>query len=1251
MIIESAKPLNLGMPRRTHAIAKILLVGVFLLWTGACKNKVVEIPFPNEESGFTPSGKPAQFSEEKKLDWTEKAVGVKPLIKKFAFDKLPKSVYDSSGFLEFSNPPQTVHFDFDSLPTRHFNLYALPTKPLKFNIQLLEQPKLIKTIHPRVVSSALGLAYEFGDPLMGTHITCTFKDRAGLLWIANDHGLYRYDGETISLIISGPLVPSVYSMLEDSKGKIWIGTQGNGILILDTRAGIFKQVSIPEGLASNAVGRMAIDAQGRYWITEASRRTLNGVNIIDMDSLLIRHLGKDNGLCSDNVSGITVDRQNNIWIGNLRGGVDIINVKNYTIKNLGKSSGLNTNTISSVLADRKKRIWLAGMNAEINMVDPQNLSATQFYRDSNLRNVMIWGIMEDKKGNIWMETFGLGVPGRGVFIIDPEKERFKNIRISGGLSNADVESITEDNLGQVWAGTLEGLNMFNKDGNNIEHIGKSETSSLVTDSRGLTWIGTFAKGIDILNRATGLVTTFTTKYGLANDSSEYINEKNGEIFICSNGGLDIIDSARKTIRYYGRKQGFTNDLVANFILDVNGRIWVGNNNGFNGFDLLDEKKGTIEHIDIPRRTKQIPGISDFKADKQGMIWIAFNSGAVGIIDPVNKTIKYLLNVKETAFVTNMELLPDETGNIWIGTELGISIVNAKRDSVFGISVRQGLINNEILSLNQYAGRIYAGTRNGLSVIYPQDGSTQKNWRVESFGNAEGLRKLARTIESDYISKKGDFIWGDMGLTIMNNSSYKKMIPPVYITGFDIFNQPQYFSDKAWPDIHDNDTIWTAKKDSFYFKSKLPSDITHSFPTNAKWDSVTRPYNLPVNLQLPYDNNYLQFHFVQVSLGSQDTTEYQFILEGADKKWSDITNNTFSQNYLNLPPGDYIFKVSGRGKDGEWATASAFSFSIMPPWWQTWWAYTLFGLLGLSVIVGIINYRSKQLLKENSVLEERVALRTRELKVEKEKAEVTLAELKSTQSQLIQSEKMASLGELTAGIAHEIQNPLNFVNNFSDVNTELIDEITEAIDTGNFTEAKELMSSIRDNEVKIKYHGHRAEAIVKSMLQHSRVSTGQMEPVEINALAEEYLRLSYHGLRAKDKSFNANMETDFDPAIGKININQQDIGRVLLNLYNNAFYVVNEKKKHQPENYEPTVSVSTKRVGDRVTISIKDNGNGIPQKVIDKIFQPFFTTKPAGQGTGLGLSMSYDIIKAHKGELKVNNREGEGAEFVILLPTV
>ncbi|MBL7844571.1 MAG: PDZ domain-containing protein [Cyclobacteriaceae bacterium] len=269
----------------------------------------------------------------------------------------------------------------------------------------------------------------------------------------------------------------------------------------------------------------------------------------------------------------------------------------------------------------------------------------------------------------------------------------------------------------------------------------------------------------------------------------------------------------------------------------------------------------------------------------------------------------------------------------------------------------------------------------------------------------------------------------------------------------------------------------------------------------------------------------------------------------------------------------------------------------------------------------------------------------------EALEISLSDLKASQAQLIQSEKMASLGELTAGIAHEIQNPLNFVNNFSEVNEELLAEMKDELDKGNVTEAKSIANDAIENQQKILHHGRRADSIVKGMLQHSRSSSGVKEPTDINALADEYLRLAYHGLRAKDKSFNATMKTDFDESIGKINVVPQDIGRVVLNLITNAFYAVTERKKQEGDNFEPTVSVITKKTGDKVLISVKDNGNGIPDSIKEKIFQPFFTTKPTGQGTGLGLSLSYDIVKAHGGELSVETREGEGSEFIIRLPGV
>jgi signal transduction histidine kinase len=259
---------------------------------------------------------------------------------------------------------------------------------------------------------------------------------------------------------------------------------------------------------------------------------------------------------------------------------------------------------------------------------------------------------------------------------------------------------------------------------------------------------------------------------------------------------------------------------------------------------------------------------------------------------------------------------------------------------------------------------------------------------------------------------------------------------------------------------------------------------------------------------------------------------------------------------------------------------------------------------------------------------------------------TVVRLKATQSQLIQSEKMASLGELTAGIAHEIQNPLNFVNNFSEVNNELIEEIEGE---NNLEEIRSITKNIKQNNSKISFHGKRADAIVKGMLQHSRKEAGLRVLTDINSLCDEYLRLSFHGMRAKDKSFNVDFKLNFDDSIGKIQIVPQDIGRVLLNLYNNAFYAVQEKTAHHKNGYLPVIYISTKKQGDTIQLSIRDNGNGISEKNIDKIFQPFFTTKPTGRGTGLGLSLSYDIVKAHGGEIKVHTKEEEGSEFIIELP--
>jgi signal transduction histidine kinase len=375
---------------------------------------------------------------------------------------------------------------------------------------------------------------------------------------------------------------------------------------------------------------------------------------------------------------------------------------------------------------------------------------------------------------------------------------------------------------------------------------------------------------------------------------------------------------------------------------------------------------------------------------------------------------------------------------------------------------------------------------------------------------------------------------------------------------------------------------------------------------------------------------------------------------------------------------YIFSSWKKLRGAQWAIVVGLFFSLfmlcfliaylktsMTP--NFYGYFTLLSGFILSFPLSLLVYvsmRFKEIIREVTVNADKVVQLSEEKRIQAENqqqilqeevkrqtAEIrhTLDNLKATQKQLIQSEKMASLGELTAGIAHEIQNPLNFVNNFSEVNSEMIDELKNELATGNLQLANEIADDIKSNEEKINHHGKRADAIVKSMLEHSRTSSGNKEPTDINKLCDEYLRLSYHGLRAKDKGFNAEIKTDFDPSTGKINVVPQDIGRVLLNLINNAFYAVNEQKNKNPISYQPTVSVTTMKSENSVTITVKDNGGGIPKNIKEKIFQPFFTTKPTGSGTGLGLSLSYDIVKVHGGELKVESIDGGGSEFMIQLP--
>jgi signal transduction histidine kinase len=461
------------------------------------------------------------------------------------------------------------------------------------------------------------------------------------------------------------------------------------------------------------------------------------------------------------------------------------------------------------------------------------------------------------------------------------------------------------------------------------------------------------------------------------------------------------------------------------------------------------------------------------------------------------------------------------------------------------------------------------------------------------------------------TSKGQFVFGGSnGITIFDPNNVKTTsIPPrVFLTEFKLFNE-----------------------------RVLPGE--NSILKNPIYDTE--------EIVLAHSQNNITLEFIALHYSNPLKNKFAYKLDNYDNEWRESTNFQAAY-YPNLSPGEYVFHVKAANNNGVWNEEGAkLKIIINKPWWLTNWAYLFYGLVFISALFG-----ADRIFRHRVVLREREKAREKELEQAKE-IEKAYTELKATQAQLIQSEKMASLGELTAGIAHEIQNPLNFVNNFSEVSAELVDEIRDSRhktkDARPKTETDEMedeiLNDIKQNLEKINHHGKRADAIVKGMLEHSRTSTGEKVPTDINALCDEYLRLSYHGLRAKDNSFNADYKTDFDPDLPKVNVVPQDIGRVLLNIINNAFQALGTG---HALSLKPMVTVSTKNLGNEIEISIKDNGPGIPDAIKDKIFQPFFTTKPTGQGTGLGLSLSYDIVKAHGGELAIETAVNKGTNFTIRL---
>ena len=1084
--------------------------------------------------------------------------------------------------------------------------------------------------------------YTEKDGLPGTQINKILVDQFGYIWIGTINGLARYDGYSFKRFYEDPnnlhsiKGLNVWSIFEDSKGRIWIGTSPGKLNVYDPATQKFREYPFVDLFEYNVavekgISQIVEDKNGKIYfgVFAWDQEISNALLYLDEKEDKIKRFETGKDIMIKNIWGMTSDEEGKVWVygwsgfhkisqGNKIEAVTPINISNQPL--------LNNEYPSDMVSDRKGYLWLISnfgrlfkqnlVNGEYEIISPVGILENPYNNNLSL----------DDDGNLWMGT------NYGPFLYFPEKDSvigfkenlsnvvaFKNdISYMFGFRGDAISTIAVDQFGSMWAGTrVRGLfryeerSIFKSYTFNSEDPGSilsGWADHIIELPDGKLLVTT--SGLNIIDLQSNVIESFPyIKYFPSTPKVFSILEVSpGEYYLNSGFGVYQFTYPEKTIKKISIPGIPESKPVQSFFNDSRGNQWVFTNGGIYTRKSSTQAFSKLQLNLGPEDENRLYSIVRvYESEKHGL-WLPtddrlflynYTSGQISSIGH-NKELGDIFGSQDIN-----SFYEDKSGIVWLGSwQGGLNRFDVENGKIKTYTINDGLPSMSIQS-------IIADEENENLWLSTFEGISRFHIPTEQFYNYsldDGIQGALFADGSYFKTSAGQFVFGGAnGITIFDpNTLNTNSIPPrVFLTAFKLFNE----------------TI-------------LPGENT--ILKNPIYDTE--------EIVLAHNQNTITLEFIALHYSNPLKNKFAYKLDNYDNGWRE-SSNFHSAYYPNLPPGQYVFRVKAANNNGVWNEEGAMlKIIVNKPWWLTTWAFLFYGLVFVNVLVGA--YR---IFRHRIVLKEREMAREKELEQAKE-IEKAYTQLKSTQTQLIQSEKMASLGELTAGIAHEIQNPLNFVNNFSEVSNELIDEMNEEFKNGDIDEGIAIANDIKQNLEKIKHHGKRASDIVKGMLEHSRTNTGQKEPTDINALCDEYLRLAYHGLRAKDKSFNANMETSFDPNLPKISVMPQDIGRVILNLINNAFYAVNERSKKRESDYEPKVTITTQLIANsQLLIAIKDNGYGIPDAIKEKIFQPFFTTKPTGQGTGLGLSLSYDIVKAHGGEFKVVSKDEEGSEFIIQIP--
>ena len=1024
------------------------------------------------------------------------------------------------------------------------------------------------------------LRVEALDSILAVHgNTSTTESQAlhtaanGSLYIGGKDGLIHFDPKygTVQCYQSDSLETDqlphggINDLAEDSKGRIFVATEGHGIRILAPSTGKFSKLEdtaqLPLGTDSKFIRQIYITRGDVLWVgtgnnesmfrileTEIPSDSISALiwklNLSSGESTQFKYLPKTQGDLLARLSGITETIDGTIWITRLSGGRPNLGryiPENGSFQYYGHKpfdpSSLAWNYTSALITDRNGDIWVGTSRG----VSKSNEFKGQFNRFSripsepfNLENLFYTPLEIAQDQFLLLNDGGNSALSWNRSTGENEIIRFSSFRVASVLDTVFTKSIWSrsgyNSLGRCDYGTLAENSYSNPNAPDGWLINQIETLSpdtlLLTTSHGFWHFCVSTEKFSAINLEPGKV-----------ELDDYAFAKMVRL---SDGSVYALKTTQNSQNTLGDRK-------------VNNEI------NLYKIDLVNRKVLSHHRHILSNGTTVFGGSAVFFKDSKGLIW---NVGTNMMIRFDPKLEQFIEFKSEPAYNGKMivSAFEDNDGLIWFNSEEHISRLNPE-------------------------------TR-----------------EIQSIQKSDGLATFRMNLLSSTLTRRGEVLFAGVGgLTYFDPKTFKvpTEVPNILISGFE------------------------AAKQKLDYRNTADSPI-----------------------KISSDDNSIDIEYKSITFRNAELTTYSHILEGWQKKWQESGTRRFVQ-FTNLPTGTYTFKVKATNSNGfESGETAQVQFTILPPWWLTWWAYLLYAIGFSLLLFAFIGWlRKRAATRERELNQERELAQAKEIEKAYHNLELAHSELKSTQAQLVQQEKLASLGQLTAGIAHEIKNPLNFVNNFSELNIEMVDEAMEELASLPAEKAdpiKELLTDVKLNLEKILQHGTRADGIVTSMLQHSRGGTGKKEPTNLNALLGEFVNLAFHGMRASKNPINVKLDFDLDENLGQVNLVGEDFSRVVLNIANNAFDAMREKTKTDPE-YKAVLTVSSKRSGDGIKISIADNGPGVPEDIKEKILQPFFTTKKGTDGTGLGLSITHDIIKAHGGELAIENEAEAGAAFIIKIP--